>query len=91
MFRRGPLPMAECSDPVKNTGLGCHALLQGIFPTQRSNTTLKTSWISPYSQKLKIEAMEGEKYFIKLLSNLFGEREQIFPKLPFIHGTCDPI
>ena len=23
--------------PVKNTGVGCHALLQGIFPTQGSN------------------------------------------------------
>ena len=24
--------------PGKNTGVGCHALLQGIFPTQGSNT-----------------------------------------------------
>ena len=23
--------------PDKNTGMGCHALLQGIFPTQGSN------------------------------------------------------
>ena len=23
--------------PGKNTGVGCHALLQGIFPTQRSD------------------------------------------------------
>ena len=26
--------------PGKNTGVGCHALLQGIFPTQRSNLGL---------------------------------------------------
>ena len=26
--------------PGKNTGAGCHALLQGIFPTQGSNPTL---------------------------------------------------
>ena len=26
--------------PGKNTGVGCHFLLQGIFPTQRSNTGL---------------------------------------------------
>ena len=26
--------------PGKNTGVGCHALLQGIFPTQGSNTHL---------------------------------------------------
>ena len=27
----------DCSPPGKNTGVGCHALLQGIFPTQGSN------------------------------------------------------
>ena len=26
--------------PGKNTGVGCHALLQGIFPTQGSNLRL---------------------------------------------------
>ena len=26
--------------PVKNTGVGCHALFQGIFPTQESNPRL---------------------------------------------------
>ena len=26
--------------PRKNTGAGCHALLQGVFPTQRSNLGL---------------------------------------------------
>ena len=26
--------------PGKNTGVGCHALLQGIFPTQGSNPCL---------------------------------------------------
>ena len=26
--------------PGKNTGMGCHAFLQGIFPTQRSNPCL---------------------------------------------------
>ena len=37
----------DCSPPVclwdspgKNNGVGCHALLQGIFPTQGSNTGL---------------------------------------------------
>ena len=29
--------------PGKNTGVGCHALLQGIFPTQGSNLCLFTS------------------------------------------------
>ena len=29
--------------PYKNTGVGCHALLQGIFPTQESSLYLLTS------------------------------------------------
>ena len=32
--RQAPLSMAF---PNKNTGVGCHLLLQGIFPTQGSN------------------------------------------------------
>ena len=28
------------NSPGKNTGVGCHALLQGIFPTQRLNPCL---------------------------------------------------
>ena len=36
-----------CGDsPGKNTGMGCHALLLGIFPTQGSNTgLLHCRWI----------------------------------------------
>ena len=29
--------------PGKNTGVGCHSLLQGLFPTQGSNPHLFTS------------------------------------------------
>ena len=35
--RQAPLSM---DFPGKNTGVGCHALLQGIFPTQGSNPCL---------------------------------------------------
>ena len=31
--------------PSKNTGVGCHALLQEIFPTQGSNPVLPHCWI----------------------------------------------
>ena len=34
--------------PGKNTGVGCHALLQGIFPTQRSNLGLLHRRWTPY-------------------------------------------
>ena len=29
------------NSPGKNTGVGCHALLQGVFPTQGSNPCLQ--------------------------------------------------
>ena len=33
-------PSVHGDAPCKNTGVGCHALLQGIFPTQGSNPGL---------------------------------------------------
>ena len=40
-----PWTVALCpqDSPGKNTGVGCHALLQGIFPTQGLNLRLFTS------------------------------------------------
>ena len=32
--------LCPSDSPGKNTGVGCHTLLQGIFPTQRSNPDL---------------------------------------------------
>ena len=43
MQRYGPQPTRLprlWDSPGKNTGVGCHALLQGIFPTQGSNPCL---------------------------------------------------
>ena len=33
--------LCPCNFPGKNTGVGCHFLLQGIFPTQGSNPHLR--------------------------------------------------
>ena len=33
-------PLCSWDSPGKNTGVGCHAFLHGIFPTQRSNPHL---------------------------------------------------
>ena len=39
-------PLHPWDSPGKNTGVGCHFLLQGIFPTQGSNTgLLHCRWI----------------------------------------------
>ena len=35
-----PRLLCPWDSPGKNTGMGCHALLQGIFPTQGSNLCL---------------------------------------------------
>ena len=35
-----PGPSVHGDSPGKNTGVGCHALLQGIFPTQGLNPSL---------------------------------------------------
>ena len=35
-----PGPSVHEDSPGKNTGVGCHALLQGILPTQGSNPCL---------------------------------------------------
>ena len=40
--------------PDKNTGVGCHALLQGIFPTQGSNLQ------SPTSPALQADSLPSE-------------------------------
>ena len=37
---RPPGSSVHGDSPGKNTGVGCHALLQGIFPTQGSNPGL---------------------------------------------------
>ena len=40
MDYRLPSSPAHGDFPSKNTGIGCHALLQGIFPSQESNSGL---------------------------------------------------
>ena len=37
-----PGPSVHGDSPGKNTGVGCHALIQGIFPTQESNPCLSS-------------------------------------------------
>ena len=40
-----PMLICPSDSPDKNTGVGCHALLSGIFPTQGSDGT-QVSFIS---------------------------------------------
>ena len=45
-----------CDSPGKNTGVGCHALLQGIFPTQGSNPGL------PYCRRILYQLHHQRSY-----------------------------
>ena len=47
---------AHADSPGKNTGVGCHALLQGIFPTQGSNPRLP----QPRSPALQVDSLPSE-------------------------------
>ena len=48
--------------PGKNTGVGCHALLQGLFPTQGSNPGL------PHCKRIlySLSHLEWTKYSVNL-------------------------
>ena len=61
--------------PGKNTGMDCHALLQGIFPTQGSNPT------APVSPALQVHSFPTELlgkpkrysiYILKYMYELFN-------------------
>ena len=70
--------------PGKNTGVGCHALLQGIFPTQESNPDL-LPWRqilyclshqrSPSLSKLRGIVMEREAWHALSFFNFHGVEE----------------
>ena len=62
--------------PGKNTGVGCHALLQGIFPTQGSNTDLPhCRWILYHLSPQN--ALEVSKCFpsVSVLISLWSSNE----------------
>ena len=46
--------------PGKNTGVGCHALLQGIFPTQGSNSHL--FWLLHWQKDSLLLVLPGKPF-----------------------------
>ena len=60
--------------PGKNTGIGCHALLQGIFPTQGSNPGLPhCMWILPTEPPWKPK--DTDVGSLSLLQGIFPTQE----------------
>ena len=62
--------------PAKNTGVGCHALLQGIFPTQGSNQGLPH-----YRQILHHLSHQGSPRILEWVAYLFS-RGSSWPRNP---------
>ena len=69
--------------PGKNTGVGCHALLQGIFPTQGSNPGL------PHRrQTLNQLSRHGVPLWeFHMASRELGRAAPPFPKAPGTSGA----
>ena len=62
--------------PGKNTGVGCHLLLQGIFPTQGSNPSL-LHW---QADSLPLSYLGGLLVYLPALNFLpFGQEALHFP------------
>ena len=74
------------NSPGKNTGVGCHALLQGIFPTQGLNPhllslmspALAAGFFLPLSTTSKVPIGLGLT-LIRLHSNLITSGKTLFP------------
>ena len=60
-----PGSSAHADSPGKDTGMGCHALLQGISPTQGSNSGLLT----PQVESLLTEPQGKPHFYIYYLIN----------------------
>ena len=62
-----PGPSVHGDSSGKNTGVGCHALLQGIFPTQGSNPDL------PYCRQILYHlSYQGSPCILKLVAYSFS-------------------
>ena len=51
-------PDSSVHAPGKNTGVGCHLFLQGIFPTQEQNPGLLYYWQFLYQLSYKGSPMD---------------------------------
>ena len=75
------------NSPEKNTGVGCHSLLQGIFPTQGSNLSLHhlhlAGGIFPTSTSWETQTKPSAMVFQRVISLWEGSRH---PRL-----TCENV
>ena len=53
--------LCPCDSPSKNTGVSCHSILQGIFPTQESNPHLLSSCVAGGFFTTELPGMQSSK------------------------------
>ena len=72
------------NSPGKNTGVGCHSLLEGIFPTQGSNPGLLHC-----RQILYHLSYQGSPLYVYVQSSIFHNTQKIEAIQMFIKGLTD--
>ena len=72
------------NSPGKKTGVGCHSLLQGIFPTQGSNPSLPRCW-----QILYHLSHQGSPFRIRdLIFTLQHSKIKCNIQFSIVHQSC---
>ena len=71
--------------PSKNTGVGSHALLQGIFPAQGSNPSLLHFRQSLYHLMLRVDSLEKTL----MLGGIGGRRRRGRQRMRWLDGITD--
>ena len=88
--------LCPCNFPGKNTGVGCHALLQGIFPTWGSNLCLPASpalqadSLSQHTQQQLFKQMfagecdvDGFRYIVMDIHKIWNHTKYLFASKSF--------
>ena len=72
LHRLGPARLLHsCDFTGKNTGVGCHFLLQGIIPTRGSNSSLPHWRQTPYHLSHNSNPIQNDKYTPVFIAALF--------------------
>ena len=90
--RRQPTRLPRPGDsPGKNPGVGCHFLLQGIFPTQESNPGLPNCWQTLYCLSHKGATVHGVAKKSDMTEHTYTAAAAAAKSLQSCPTLCDPM
>ena len=72
--------------PGKNTGVGCHLLLQGIFLIQRSDTQMTPSLWQKMKRNWRVSWWKWKRRVKKLAWNSTFKKQRSWHPVPSLHG-----